>query len=234
LRFVGARFADRFAAIGGELVRMASVGTRVEASDAHGIVPDTVFWVKSRLLMAGRALRNFTASDHRRPLRRLAVLPADAVPLARDETALYTVVDPRERDLELGKVQNLRVAAAAIDGIVLEPGEIFSFWRAVGRAMRSRGYVVGRELRRGCMIPTVGGGLCQLTVALSRSANSAGMEIVERHRHSARPEGLAIDEASDATVFWNYLDFRFRSPRRIRIGASLTATELIVRLDALP
>ena len=74
----------------------------------------------------------------------------------------------------------------------------------------------------------------QLTVALSRSANAAGMEIVERHRHTARLEGLVLDEASDATVFWNYLDFRFRSPRRIRIGARLTATALIVRLDALP
>lgn len=212
---------------------MASVGTRVEAADAHGIVPDSVFWVKSRLLMAGRAVRNLAAADHRRPLRRLAALPADAVRLARDETALYTVVDPRERDLELGKVQNLRVAAAAIDGIVLEAGEIFSFWRAIGRATPSKRYVIGRELRRGCMIPTIGGGLCQLTVALSRTANAAGMEIVERHRHSARPEGLAIDESSDATVFWNYLDFRFRSARRIRVGASLTATDLIVRLDAL-
>jgi vancomycin resistance protein YoaR len=202
-------------------------------ADAHGSLADTIFWVKSRLLIGGRALRNAAAPEHRRPLRRLAALPTDAIQLARDETALYTATDPRERDLELGKIQNLRVAAAAIDGLLLEHGQIFSFWRTVGRAMPRKGYVIGRELRRGCMIPTVGGGLCQLTVALSRTASEAGMEIVERHRHSARPEGLAIDEASDATVFWNYLDFRFRSPRRVRIGAALTATELVVRLDAL-
>ena len=213
---------------------MASVGSRIGTADAHGLVPDAVFWVKSRLLMATRAARNLAASEFRRPLTRLSALPDGAEPLARDETLLHTVTDPRERELELGKVQNLRVAAAAIDGIVLEAGQIFSFWRAVGRAMRSRGYVVGRELRRGCLIPTVGGGLCQLTVALSRSANAAGMEIVERHRHTAHLDGLILDEASDATVFWNYLDFRFRSPRRVRMGASLTATHLIVRLDALP
>lgn len=213
---------------------MASRRFEAHAADAHGGLADSIFWVKSRLLIGGRALRNAAAREHRRPLRRLAVLPADAVLLASDETALYSAVDPRERDLELGKIQNLRAAAAAIDGLLLEPGQVFSFWRAVGRATRSKGYVIGRELRRGCMIPTVGGGLCQLTVALSRTAGAAGMEIVERHRHSARPQGLAIDEASDATVFWNYLDFRFRSRCRARIGATLNATDLVVRLDALP
>jgi hypothetical protein len=213
---------------------MASISSGARATDAHDLLADTTFWVKSRLLIGGRALRNAASRDGRRPLHRLAVLPIGSVQLARDETALYNEVDPRERDLELGKVQNLRVAAAAIDGLVIEPGQVFSFWRAVGRARPSKGYVIGRELRRGCMIPTVGGGLCQLTVSLSRVASQGGMEIVERHMHSARPEGLAIDETSDATVFWNYLDFRFRSPHRVRVGATLTAAELVVRLDALP
>ena len=107
----------------------------------------------------------------------------------------------------------MRVAAAAIDGIVLEPGETFSFWLAAGRPSRGNGYVIGRELRSGCMIPSVGGGICQLTNALSRIAHAAGMEIVERHSHTVHPPGFFIDDATDATVFWNYFDFRFRSPR---------------------
>jgi vancomycin resistance protein YoaR len=84
------------------------------------------------------------------------------------------------------------------------------------------------------MIPTIGGGLCQLTNALSRVAHAAGMEIIERHSHSARPDGLFVDGATDATVFWNYIDFRFRTPRRVRLGARLTGTTLVVRLDAVP
>ena len=48
------------------------------------------------------------------------------------------MADPRERELELGKVQNLRVAAAAIDGILIAPGETFSYWRAAGRASRAK------------------------------------------------------------------------------------------------
>ncbi len=60
------------------------------------------------------------------------------------------------------------------------------------------------------------------------------MEIVERHSHSRPSRGLLHRRATDATVFWNYIDFRFRSPRRMRIGATLTETTLVVRLDALP
>src|SRR3954471_3957258 len=194
---------------------------------------DSLFWLKSRLLMVRRAASNALARE-RMPRQRLAAVPADATMLAHDEHRLYTLSDPRERLLEMGKVQNLRVAAAAIDGIVVEPGETFSFWGATGRATRAKGYVVGRELRQGCMIPTVGGGLCQLTNALSRVAHRAGMEIVERHSHSVHPEGFFIDGTTDATVFWNYVDFRFRSPRAVRIGATLGETMLAVRLDALP
>jgi vancomycin resistance protein YoaR len=161
-------------------------------------------------------------------------LPVGAVSLTEDRSALYVATDPREHELELGKIQNLRVAAAAIDGLVIERAQVFSFWHAIGRPVRAKGYVVGRELRQGCMIPTVAGGICQLTNAVSRTATHAGCEIVERHRHSAAVAGLVIDETTDATVFWNYLDLRFRAPCRIRIAAQLTATELVVRMDALP
>jgi vancomycin resistance protein VanW len=212
---------------------MPGVEIAASLTGAHKAPADASFWLKSRLLMLRRGALNLLARE-RAPGRRLAAIPAHAILLAHDEHRLYTLADPRERELEMGKVQNLRVAAAAIDGIVVAPGETFSFWRAAGRATRAKGYVVGRELRQGCMIPTIGGGLCQLTNALSRVAHQAGMEIVERHSHSVHPEGFFIDGATDATVFWNYVDFRFRSPRAVRIGATLNETMLAVRLDALP
>ncbi len=199
----------------------------------HTPVADGIFWVKSRLLMARRLARELASGALLRRYPR-APLPAGSAPLAIDEHRLYTATDPRERELELGKVQNLRVACAAVDGIAIEPGETFSFWRAAGRTTRRKGYVVGRELRQGCMIPNIGGGICQLTNALSRVAHVGGMAIVERHSHSVHPPGFFIDDATDATVFWNYIDFRFRAPRRVRIGARLTETTLVVRLDALP
>jgi hypothetical protein len=127
---------------------------------------------------------------------------------------LFSEADPRERALELGKAHNLATAAAALDGLVLPPGSTFSFWRQVGRATRARGYRVGRMLREGCLVPAVGGGLCQLSTALYDAALSAGCRIVERHAHSrVVPGSIAERTGRDATVAWNYVDLRFASDR---------------------
>ena len=217
--------------------QVSSSGAVLAVNDLHArhsLRANLTFWIKSRLLIARRLLRSAVSGELFHRYRRSAAVPASARLLGRDEHRLYSSSTPNERELELGKVQNLRVAAAAIDGILLNPGELFSFWVAARRPRRAHGYVIGRELRGGCMIPSVGGGICQLTNALSRVAHAAGMEIVERDSHTVHPPGFFIDDATDATVFWNYIDFRFRSPVRLRIGATLTATTLVVRLDELP
>jgi vancomycin resistance protein YoaR len=206
---------------------------RDELFDKHSHATNLVFWLKSRALVARKLLLNAISGETRRRYRKTAAIPATARRLGYDEHPVYTASDPREQELELGKIQNLRIAAAAIDGIVLEPGEVFSFWAAAGRPSGGKGYVLGRELRQGCMIPSIGGGICQLTNALSRVAHEAAMEIVERHSHTVHPPGFFIDGSTDATVFWNYIDFRFRSSVPVRIGASLTETTLVVRLDAV-
>jgi vancomycin resistance protein YoaR len=200
----------------------------------HSSPANFIFLFKSRVLIARRLLQSASTGELFRRYRRMDAIPAGARLLAEDEHRLYSASVAAERELELGKVQNLRVAASAVDGIVLEAGETFSFWRAAGRPNRGNGYVIGRELRSGCMIPAVGGGICQLTNALSRIAHHAGMEIVERHSHTLHPPGFFIDDATDATVFWNYVDLRFRAPARVRVGARLTETTLAVRLDAVP
>jgi len=199
----------------------------------HSPMASAMFWLKSRILIARRLVVNLTSGEVFRRYARTSAIPAGARLLADDEHPVYTATDPREQELELGKVHNLRIAAAALDGILLQPGEIFSFWAAAGRPGRGKGYVLGRELRQGCMVPSIGGGICQLTNALSRVAHRSGMEIVERHSHTAHPPGFFIDDKTDATVFWNYIDLRFRSPVAVRIGARLTETTLIVRLDAI-
>ena len=200
----------------------------------HSAGANAAFWLKSRLHIGRHLLRSTLSGEVFQRYRKLSALPAGSRLLALDEHRLYSTSSLHERDLELGKVQNLRVAAAAVDGVVITPGETFSFWRAAGRPSRGNGYVVGRELRNGCMIPSVGGGICQLTNALSRITHAAGMEIVERHSHTVHPPGFFIDDVTDATVFWNYVDFRFRSPVPVRIGVRLTESNLVVRLDALP
>lgn len=149
--------------------------------------------------------------------------------IAESRTPLWTESEPEERSLVAGKIQNLRLAVRELDGIVVPSGEVFSFWKHIGRASRVRGFVEGRELREGCIIPNVGGGLCQISNALYDASLKAGYEIVERHAHTQVIAGSLAEKGRDATIFWNYVDLRFRSPKPFRIEASLDHENLTVR-----
>jgi hypothetical protein len=135
-----------------------------------------------------------------------------------------------DRALTAGKIHNLRQAIKQLDGIEVEAGRLFSFRRQIGRTTRRRGFVKGRELREGCVIASIGGGLCQLSNALYEAAVAAGFDIVERHAHSRIIPGSRASAGHDATVFWNYVDLRFRATRPFRIGASLRQGALVVVL----
>jgi hypothetical protein len=161
------------------------------------------------------------SSDARGPL----IVGASETPLWSDER-------PGERAYQLGKVQNLRRAAAALNGVAVPSGAVFSFWKQIGRASRRRGFVTGRMLQQGCLVPATGGGLCQLSNALYEAALQAGCEIVERHAHSRLVAGSAAAAGRDATVAWNYVDLRFRPRDAVRIEAQVTRDWLVIRLRA--
>jgi VanW like protein len=191
-----------------------------------------LFVIKATLLQAHRGVMNL-----------LTVVPrhvADAkaafgMQIAAVRTLLWTTESMVERSLQLGKVQNLRVAARALHGVVVPAGQTFSFWRQLGRTTRAKGYVPGRELREGCLIPAIGGGICQLSNALYDAALQSGCEIVERHAHSRVVPGSAAELGRDATVAWNYVDLRFRPRQGLRIHVQLSGQALTVRfLAALP
>ncbi|WP_257885010.1 VanW family protein [Variovorax sp. RO1] len=194
------------------------------------------FWLRSRLLATAHALRETLRPSARRWPSGAHAL-ADAPVLAQYRTPLWTDGRADEFPLVAGKVQNLRVARVAFDAIEVPAGEVLSFWRQLGRPGAGRGFVVGREVRGGCVVPTLAGGLCQLSNALATVAVRAGFELVERHGHTARieqadtPNGDASD-AVDATVFWNYVDLKLRAKQAWRLEVTLTDTELVVRIRA--
>lgn len=151
---------------------------------------------------------------------------------AQSRAALWSDETQAERALQLGKVQNLRVAARRLDGVVIPRGALFSFWKQVGRATRNRGFAEGRLLREGCLMPAIGGGLCQMSNALYDVALQANCKIVERHAHSQIVAGSQAANGRDATVAWNYVDLRFRAPHDLLLKVSLTRDELVVQLFA--
>ncbi len=149
--------------------------------------------------------------------------------LAESVSDLWSNDNEKNKILTVGKVQNLRVAARKLNSIEIPAGEIFSFWKHIGKPTLLNGFVNGRELREGCIIPSIGGGLCQLSNALYDAAMKSGFEIVERHKHSHVISGSLAEQDRDATVFWNYVDLRFRSKNAFRIEIEISDSELLVR-----
>ncbi|MDQ0071319.1 hypothetical protein J2W34_003113 [Variovorax boronicumulans] len=209
------------------------VGVSVRAWQPPRRIDAIDFWLRSRLLASAHALREALRPSARRWHGDAHAL-ADAPVLAQYRTPLWSDGRADEFPLVAGKVQNLRVARRAFDAIEVPAGEVLSFWRQLGRPSASRGFVQGRELRGGCVVPTLAGGLCQLSNALATVAARAGLELVERHGHTARIEQAAdaAGDAVDATVFWNYVDLKVRAKHAWRLEVELTSDELVLRIRA--
>ena len=117
--------------------------------------------------------------------------------------------------LQENKVVNLEIARQTFDGILIRPGQTFSFWRCVGDANAQKGYLEGLKLSRGEVKSGVGGGLCQLGNLLLWMAWHSPLVVSERHHHSFDPfpdSGRTVPFGSGASLFYPYLDLRFYNP----------------------
>jgi VanW like protein len=135
--------------------------------------------------------------------------------------------------LTAGKVQNLRLAAKKLNGVEIKANQVFSFWKHIGRPTTRKGFVIGREIKEGCIVPTIAGGICQLSNALYDAALKSNFQIIERHKHTKVIEGSLAEINRDATVKWNYVDLQFKSYNDFRIEVDVTKDELIVKFLGL-
>lgn len=130
--------------------------------------------------------------------------------------------------LQENKVVNLRIAVPTIDGVLIKPGETFSFWRLVGETTAEKGYVEGMQLSRGEVVRGLGGGLCQLSNLLYWMALHTPLNVVERHHHSFDPfpdENRVLPFGSGCGVFYNYVDLRFVNSTDVVFQIRLRVTD---------
>lgn len=112
-------------------------------------------------------------------------------------------------DTDPDRVNNLQLCARTLDGVTVEPGQIFSFNDTVGKRTSQKGYEEAKILVEDKCEYAVGGGVCQISSTLYNAAKDAGMEIVERHSHSK--DVHYVEKGNDAAVSWGSLDFKFRN-----------------------
>ena len=99
-------------------------------------------------------------------------------------TPLMRHLRGEEMEWQRNKVVNLRLAVAKLDGVVLHPGETFSYWRLIGKPSRAKGYQEGMVLFLGRIGSDVGGGLCQMYDLILWMTLHTPLTVVERYRHS--------------------------------------------------
>lgn len=113
-----------------------------------------------------------------------------------------------------GRIHNVALAASRLNGVLIKPGEIFSFNDAVGDISAATGYKQAYVIKSGRTVLDDGGGVCQVSTTLFRAALHAGLPILERHAHSYRVgyyEQGGIKPGFDATVYAPSYDLKIKN-----------------------
>ncbi len=105
---------------------------------------------------------------------------------------------------------NVEVAASRINGVVLQPGEKFSFSRTILPRTRANGYGMGPVIIGGKIVRGMGGGICQVSSTLYAAMVMAGVPATERYPHSLRMD--YIPRGMDATIAGTAKDLKFVNP----------------------
>lgn len=111
------------------------------------------------------------------------------------------------------RMQNIEVAAARFHGLVLPPGEVFSFNEYLGPVTAEQGFVEGLIIAGDRTAVGIGGGVCQVSTTVFRAALYGGFELVERWAHGYRVGWYETNAGPglDATIFSPHVDFKFRN-----------------------
>jgi len=128
------------------------------------------------------------------------------------------------------RTHNIRLAANAINGHVIFPGETFSFNKVVGKRTKAKGYLKAPVIVRGELSEGIGGGICQVSSTLFNAVDKASVQIVERYSHSRRVPYVPPNR--DATVSWYGPDFKFKNPHNqpLLIRARVIGGQLFVNV----
>ena len=125
-----------------------------------------------------------------------------------NKLATYTTrYNPTNRN----RSNNVELSTKKINGVILMPGEVFSYNKTVGERTITKGYKEAGAYAGGKVIQDVGGGVCQTSSTLYNVALLANLEIVDRTNHQFLTS--YVPEGRDATVTWGGIDFKFKNTR---------------------
>jgi vancomycin resistance protein YoaR len=150
------------------------------------------------------------------------VVPDDATAASLGITELVSSETSYFRGSSDARLQNIKIAAKQFYGLLIPPNTTFSMGDAMGDISLDNGYAEALIIYNGQTITGVGGGVCQVSTTLFRTAYFGGYPIVERHEHAYRVyyyEQTATSNSDwhlaglDATVYFPLVDLKFTNDR---------------------
>jgi vancomycin resistance protein VanW len=220
-----------------------TIATPLQTPESTGVTPGTPWRVAVHELSDAERARVLPAVHHRRWSERVPLLYPLAVryhrvlkrlewirsstPYAgtrattdlpirikRHKSLLLRQLGETEMWMQHNKVTNLKLACAQVDGLLIRPGETFSFNKLVGNATRRKGYVKGMRLSNGQARPGIGGGICQLANLLHWMVLHSPLTVTQRSTHSFDPfpdNGRVLPWGVGCSIVYNYVDLQFRN-----------------------
>lgn len=133
------------------------------------------------------------------------------------------------------RIFNIQVAIKRFDGVLIKPGEDFSFVKVLGEVDGEHGYLPELVIKKDKTEPEFGGGICQVSTTAFRAAINSGLEITARRNH-AYPVAYYNPQGMDATVYVPKPDLRFKNNTSgyILIQTQIEGTELIFDFYGTP
>ncbi len=182
-----------------EMIKDRVNGRALDVDETLKRVSDTVFSTTNRLvpLVFAYDLPKYSSN--------VTATELGITQLVGDSTTYYT-------GSTQSRVKNIIEAASRMNGIIVAPGETFSFNDNLGDISPEEGFVQGKVIFGGRTIDGVGGGVCQVSTTAFRAALKAGYPIVERNSHGYRVGFYELNGAPpglDAAIFQPTADFRF-------------------------
>lgn len=129
----------------------------------------------------------------------------------------------------VNRTKNLELSAGKINGIILAPGEIFSYNRVVGERTIAAGFKNAAIFENGKVVDGLGGGICQISSTLYNSVLLANLEIVNRTNHGFLTSYLKA--GLDATVVYGAIDFQFKNNRNYPIKIVTSVNGGVARVE---
>lgn len=157
------------------------------------------------------------------PKKKLSDLGEEAFP---DQIASFSTIYDASA---VNRAYNVELATKKINGTVIMPGETFSYNKTVGSRTIEAGWKEGTAYISGKVVPSVGGGVCQVSSTLYNTALLANLEITERTNHTFTVDYVAASR--DATVYYGSLDFCFKNTRTYPIKIVATAQNGVCKIS---